>query len=58
MVREVVIHAVVHCVSEDYMYTPSQHVSCQLVKAVLRHSVLFVYQERINSLVLFFFISA
>ena len=52
------IHAVVHCVSEDYIYTPSQYVSCQLVKAVLRHSVLFVYQERINSLVLFFFISA
>lgn len=54
MVIEVVRHAVVHCVSQDYIYTPSQYVSCQLVKAVLRHPVLFVYQERINSLVFLF----
>lgn len=46
MVREVVRHAVVQCVSNDEIYTPSQYVSCQHVKAILRHSILSLYRAK------------
>jgi hypothetical protein len=45
MVREVLRHAVAQCVSKDEIYTTSQYVSCQLVKAILRHLIPFVYGQ-------------
>jgi hypothetical protein len=45
MMREVVRHAVLQYVSKDEIYTP-QYVSCQLVKAILRHSIPFVWARK------------